>query len=466
MKTIRVILACLLPSLAATPAETEAPVSLTLEAAITTALEHNRQLARGQLQVRGREMDIAMARTAFDTEAGPVAQTTRIGDDTQWSYGIQAAKALPTGTRVSTAGTILDRGGALGGNEQAVAVSLNQPLFRRFGRDVAEEPIRLRLDQYRAERRHWEAQRADLVMEIITLFETLTRIDGQIAFEKGYIARLDRLLALVRAHERQGRSTRVDVLRMEIQGGEAQARLAALMERHAVASRNLAETLGTGLQTAFLVQAPPTLDLPMPEARAAVATAASNRLDLAQAMDDAGTAQRQASLARRNRWPDLSIGLSMRHTWMDEALSGGDDERTDWIASARVDGYPWRAADRLAALRADLDDAAADTIVDIRRESIAREVLQALSECRRTAAELEISARNRKLADDGARLARRLYEMGRSDGFALSDAETQLARAESRLLEIRSAQRISGYALLHTTGTLIEHPTELKPEGN
>jgi outer membrane protein TolC len=463
VKRFPVILAFLLPGLAATAAD---PVELTLEEAIATALARNRTLARGQMQLRGQEMDVALARTEFETEAGPVLQSARMGDDTQWTYGLQATKTTSYGTRLGASGTYLDRGGTAGGNEQALAVSLSQPLFRRFGRAVAEEPVRMQLDQYRAERRHWEVQRADLVMGLVTLFETLSRLDAHIAFETGYLERIRRLGTLVRAHERQGRSTRVDVVRMDLQGGEAQARLAALEERRDAASRELAEMLGTDLGTAFRPHPPPELDLALPRAEDAVAAAASNRLDLAQAIDDADVARRKASLSRRNRWPDISIGLSMRHAWMDTSMPGLDDERTDVIASAQVDGYPWRRADRLGTKRAELDEASAAAIVDIRREAIAREVLQTLADCRRAATELGIAVSNRKLAEDGARLARRLYEMGRGDAFTLSDAETQLARAESRLLEVRSSHRLSAYAVLHATGALIEHPDELKPQGD
>jgi len=90
-------------------------------------------------------------------------------------------------------------------------------------------------------------------------------------------------------------------------------------------------------------------------------------------------------------------------------------------------------------------------------------VPHALSECRRADTEMGIATRNRDLAVNQATLARRLYEMGRSDGFSLADAETQVAQSEIRLLEVRSLERLSRYALLHAMGTLIEYPPELAP---
>jgi outer membrane protein TolC len=437
-------------------------VELTLEAAIDAALARNRELALAQVDVRRRELDIERARSEFNLEGGPILQSARIGDETQWTYGLQASKQLPTGTRVGASGQVFDRGGAFG-SEQMVSVDISQPLFRRFGRQVAEEPLRLSHDQYRAERRRWESRRADLVLSIVGLFESITLLDAQARFEEDYIGRLKNLARLVAARERQGKATRVDTIRMELQQGEAGARLANVRERSAMASRELAETIGAALDTEFLVRPPVALDLGMPSPDAAVALALSNRLDVAQSMDDAATARRQGGIARRNRWPDINLGVSLRHSLLERTLPGDPETRTEWFAGATADGYPWRAADRIAVKQAELGEAAAESIVELRMESVSREVLHALSECRRAATELQIAVRNRELAASQAKLARRLYELGRSDGFSLSDAETRSAQTEIRLMEVTSMDRLSRYALLHAMGVLVEVSAELGP---
>jgi outer membrane protein TolC len=128
-----------------------------------------------------------------------------------------------------------------------------------------------------------------------------------------------------------------------------------------------------------------------------------------------------------------------------------------------MDGTPWRRSLRLERVQADLDRQAATARIEITRQTLVQDVLRALAECRRTDADLEIAERNRDLALHSARLGRRFYSIGRADGLSLSDAESELAAAETRLLEARSAARFSRYVLSHTLGTLIEHPTDLLP---
>lgn len=463
MRFLRSTLGCAALAAGAAAAAAAPPVRLTLEGAIADTLAHNRELAQGAYSVRQRELGIQMARTAFDMTAGPLLQVQRLDEGYRWSYGLEAAKRLPFGTQVGVSGLIADSDEEAGGfGERIVSVNVTQPLFRRFGRAANEEAVNIGDDHLRAERRRWEMQKADLVMRLVTLFETMACMDEQGAFETEYLERIEKLTLLVRARERQGYSTRVDVLRMDLQRGEAESRLTAVRERRGVGARELAEMTGRDLATEFVLEPPRTLDMELPAAEAAVATAMSNRLDIAQALDDAATAFRQGRLARRNRWPDLSIGLSMRRSDPLDTDASGLDGRTDWFATTAVGGYPWRTADRLAVQQAEVEQMSAAGVVEIRRQAVAREVLQTVAEYRRAGAELDIAERNRRLAQDRARLARRLYETGRGDSFSLSDAETQVAQSENRYFEARSACRLARYALLHAMGILIEHPADLR----
>jgi outer membrane protein TolC len=437
------------------------PVRLTLEDAIAAALANNLRLARDELGVRRRELDIEAAQSVFDPSYGPVVSAAAPGgSDRQWTYGLQASQALVYGTRVRAAATLSDRPGA-DSREGAWTLDLTQPLFRRFGRAVAEEPIHAGRDQFRAAQRAWEMQKADLILRLISLFEVITRLDAQAEFEQRFIDSVGRLYTLMQARERQGRATHMDVLRLDIQRGEAGARLANVRERRAIAARELAEALGAPPETEFALDAPPVPAADLPAAAAAVQAALTHRMDHAQAVDDAHAAGRRETIAQRHRWPDVSFSLSLRREHEDGLVDAARNGQTAWFATATSEGYPWRRADRLVIAQAHLDRAAAEATIDIVRQGIAREILQALAECRRTQAEETIAERNRRLAEHAALAGRRLFSSGRADGLSLSDAETRLAESENRLFEARSAARFSHYALRHTMGTLIEHPRAL-----
>ncbi len=438
---------------------------LTLDEAIALALAHNRALANAQLQLVRRALDVEAARRQFDPTVSPVAQGLGLGADRQWTLGVQIVQPTRIGTRWNASAAMVNREGA-GADERTISIGIEQPLFRRFGREVHEAALAEGREQYEAERRHWEQQRADLVLRVVECIESLVRLDAQLDLERGRAARLDSLVRLVRLRERQGRSTLADVLRMEQSVEEARARIVELEERRETRRREFADLLGVARPPDQALEPPPRLDAPLPSPEAAVAIALSNRLDLAQAEADAEAARRRGRLAQRRRWPDVALSIALRRTLYDlPAASFGDDDRTDWFAGLSFDGFPWRATDRIARQQAQVDEVAADEVVAMRRDTIARQVLDALSFCRRAASEAAIAARNRELAEAHLKLARRLYETGRGDAFSLADGETRHAAALQRAVETASTERLAVYALRHTLGTLVEHPAELRPAG-
>lgn len=459
LRTALTVLAALCLARDAT-AESAGPGALTLDEAIAAALQNNRRLAQGALEVKQREVGVDLARSAFDPTVTPFARLAAPDGQAEASYGLQAAKPLNQGATLGAAAT---RGEAGGGDETVLAVRLTQPLFRRYGRSVAEEPIHVEADQLRASRRIWEARKADLVLRLVQLFETITRLDAQTAYEKGFLEHMERLATLTRTRERQGRATRMDTLRMELQRGEAEIRLVNLRERRAVAVSELAEAIGTDARTEVVPDTPPALDAELPDSESAFVTALGHRMDMAQAIDDATIMERRGAITDRNRFPDITVGLSYLETFRDPTGAAPREDESSWYATASMDGTPMRRSLRLERVQADLDRQAATARIEITRQTLVQDVLRALAECRRTDADLAIAERNRDLALHSARLGRRFYGIGRTDGLSLSDAESELAAAETRLLDARSAARFSRYVLTHTMGTLIEHPADLLP---
>lgn len=447
------------------PVLSSATEPLTLDTAIALALAHNRSLANAQLRVIRRELEIEAAGRQFDATASPLAQGVGLGADRQWTLGFQIVQPTRIGTRLNASAGVVEREGA-GANERTISIGVEQPLFRRFGREVHEASLAENREQYDAERRHWEQQRADLVLRLIECIESIVRLNVQLDLERERTSRLNDLLRLVRLRERQGRSTHADVLRMEQSLEQSRARIAELDERHEARRRELADLLGVPLPPDTPIEPPPKLDPPLPTPDIAVAIALSNRLDLAQAEADLEASRRRGRLAQRRRWPDVSLSVSLRRSLYEMGASTVvDDDRTDWFAGLAFDGFPWRAADRIARQQAELDEQSAAETVAMRRDAIAREVLDALAVCRRAETEASIATRNRELAMGHLRLARRLYETGRADAFALADGEARHAVAVQRAVETESATRLAVYALRHTLGTLVEHPAELKPSG-
>lgn len=449
-------------AIAATPTNT---VPFTLDTAIAAALDHNRQLAYGALAVERGKLGVQAARQEFAIGVTPHGAVNTSDGDTDWRYGMRADRKLIWGTEIGIDAGV-HRYPAFVDDpwRSAVKVDIRQPLFQRFGRLVHEEPLTAAGEQWRAERRRWELQKADLIVDVSRQFESIVRLEKQVACDAAMLARANRLLELTRAREQQGRASRVDTLRVELQRGQAEVRVENHREALFVARRNLAELLGLPPETDCSLTPSPLPDLEVPTMELAVRTAISNRLDYAQTIQDYHAAVRGAKLARRRLLPDVSLVAANEQ--YGQAVTFKDSRDLDhnlWTVGLAGQIDLNRRRDRPPVDISDVDLRAAYESIGIRALSIARDVQQGVSSYRQSRGELAIAGRNFTAAEARSELARRLFEMGRGDSFSVTDAETAFVEAQSALLAARAAVCVSGYNLLRLMGTLTDCPEELKP---
>lgn len=451
-------------TLLALPAVADNP--LTLDAAIQTAIEHNRNLAYAALGVERQRLGTRAAADDFAPEVSPYGNLSVADGDTDWRYGMRADQKLLWGTEVGLGAEVtryppfVDEAW-----RSAVKIDVRQPLFRRFGRLANEEPLTLANERLLAEQRHWEQQKAALIVDVVRAFETIVRLEKQVACDTAVLARTDALRELTRIRERQGRASRVDTLRGELQWGQAKTRLETHREAIVAARQDLAELLGRITADALPLVEPPLPDLEGTRLDLAVGTALSNRLDYAQAIDDYRSSRRQEQLARRGLLPDLD--LVAEHQQYDKAERFGDSLGFDhnlWSIGIAGQTGLLKPREKTALATATLDVQAAREVIRIKALSVAREVQQAVSAYRQARSELAGAGRNHAAAQARAELARRLFEMGRGDNFAATDAENAWIDAETALLSTRAEVCVTGYRLLQTMGTLTQVPDVLLPK--
>jgi len=452
--------------LAAEPAAAE---RITLDEAIEGALLHNLDLAQSARDVQGNRLAAEAAQVrVVDFQVAPegAAGATDAGGD--WQGGLRAGVTVPTGARLEAVGLArqIEVEGAADLRRQELRVEISQPLFRNFGPLVRNEPAVAADETWRAARRAWERERSGLAVRVAECYESLIRLRRQIERDEAFAARIERLWALADARERQGRTERTEVMRLDLQRGEAQMNLEARRAQLDIRSREFADLLGRPLDAVFLLVPPPLLDLDLPGPEQALATAMAGRPDYAQALDDILTADRQVLLARRDLWPDLS--LTARHSTYGE---GGD-----WSDAGRLDQEDWfvgivgdvnlnRRSARLDAERSELEAEGRRQVAELVRRQLAMEVHEALTQYRRDRSELVLAGRNRELAANRAEVASALYEAGRGSADTVSDAEADLLDAELSELGARQAASLAAYRLLHVLGRLVPASPELLAGG-
>lgn len=436
---------------------------LDLETALAMALERNRQLRVHRLRVERRQLDVNTAAQTFEWRLRPQISVSA-SEEGPWSmYGIQATRKFPTGMQLGLASDV-QRSPEPEEWRARIRVEVTQPLFRRLAREVHLEPVTLAVERLQAQRRLQERQRATLVRQVIETYETLWRLQEEVAANSNALARSRVLAELLRLRERQGRASRLDVLRGELRLGLAQSRDEHDREAWRTAQRELADLLQLSPADDLRVLPPPVLEPELPSLATAVSVALSNRLDYAQALADLQAARRGARLSRRLVGPDLALIAAHeqagRNPQLEEVFGFG---REFWHVGVQAEFGSDRAAERAAVRAAELDAECARETVEILRQSISREVQQALGTCRRSHVDLELARHNHAIAEARTTWAHSLFTMGRCDAVTVLDAEDAFVEAQIRLFAARSERSLAVYRLLDTVGMLLEPPEDLRP---
>lgn len=460
-------MACLL-ACAVTRAHAKEPrYALDLESAISLALDQNLAFGQARLGVDQAANSKEAARSDFRIRFVPGATLDLSDDSTDWSYGLQARHKFSPGTEARLGGEIGRAGSDANDEPHRVTwrATLAQPLFRNFGTLVHLESLRLADSAWQRARRGYQQQKGALILSVVAAYEEIVRLRRQLQTEQTFFEQADRLYRLTLARERQGRTTRIDTLRVELQRGQAEQRIQNLREQLAIAEQSLAELLGMEPRTVFDLTPPPTLEVPLPPTREAETLAWRSRLDLAQALADYEDAERGNAIARRVRQPDLAVAARYEQRGTGESLPDATRfDQGDWFLGLTSGAEINPARDRSTLAQAGIALLSARENVQIVKLSISREVQQALANYRRVQADLKLAEQNVELADRRARLARRLFQAGRGDHFSVTDAEEAFLQSQNNWLDARSAVNLAAYRLLDVLGTLVETPDDLKPE--
>lgn len=450
----------------AAAAEGPAPLPLDLPRAIQYALEHNRDLAQRALNLRGTELGVDSARAEFGISLRPQGQASSTYSEDRYQYGLALGKSFLPGAAVETGGRVthVEDDDGERSRRTSLYVDIRQPLFRNFGALMQGEDVIRARQQVRSARRDYEEQKSGLMISVVETFEQLIRLDRKIRADEASFQRMDKLYRLTRAREQQGRATRVDTLRVELQRGQALSRLETSRERQSFSQRDFAELLGFPPDATFALDPPPLLDLQVPPNEEALRIALSNRLDYAQALQDEADRERGVRIARRGLLPDLNLNTRFERVGDDRLDDTPGFEENLWTVGVSGDTDLNQTQERVRLGQAMVSAEAARETVRIRELTIAREIQQQSSAYQRAMGDLKIAERNFTLAASRARLARRLFELGRGDNFSVTDAEEALTRAEDDLLTTRADASVAGYKMMRTMGTLIQFPDDLKPQ--
>lgn len=463
MRRLSLALLFLVLGAVAARAEEALPVSKAIE----TALERNRDLAKLALSLQSALLSRDSAAADFAVTVRPGGSVDREDDRTSYDYGVEAIRKFSWGTDLRLSGKIEDAGIEESdvSKRDSVRAEISQPLFRYAGPLVNLDKLVTAQSQIAAARRNVELKKTDLVLEVVQSYVNILRLERQLDAEKQSLERSDGLLRLTRAREAQGRVSRVDTLRVELQKGQAQSRMESTQERLASARLDFAELIGGDPLAVYAFEPIPDLLLDPPAPEIAVQAAFSNRLDYAQALQDCRDAERGVRVSRRFLLPDVRV-ISQYEKYGEGATSSDAsnlDEDSWFVGLQAVTDLPMRQ-EQISYKQSVVSEQSAREDVDIAEVFVRKQVQQQLLAFGRARSEAVIAGQNLDSARSRVRLARRLFELGRSDNFSVTDAEEAFRNAENTFFAAKAESSVATYRLLRVLGSLIEYPDDLKPK--
>ena len=297
--------------------------SIDLTQAINYALTQNRSLVRAALDVDATKFGIDVSQADFQLSVRPQASVNSSAGDNGYSYGLVTSKKLMTGTELSVSGAVDDIPDVLNNfglrQGRRVQVAISQPIFRNFGRLIHGEGIIQASNDLKTAQRRYELQKNDLVISVVETYESLLRLQRQVDSDTDSFERMEQFHRVTEAHERLGKATRVDTLRVALLRGEAASRLEIAKERLSSTQKDFVELLGFSLDKDFQLAPVPVLAIEVPEINEAVRIALENRVDYAQVLQDREDTLRNVQIARRSLLPD--VRLTVGHEWWDQSAS-------------------------------------------------------------------------------------------------------------------------------------------------
>lgn len=455
------VLACIcIISISSSNAEETSPPGLPLVDAINHALRFNRSVMLAELTADEAQISVNEAYAAFRIRWGLEGRAGTTAEDETLAYGVQTTRKFGWGGEAGI------RAGYQTGDENEGAYlqfDLSQPLFRNAGSLLNKEPI-VQAEQSAIDaRRSLYLRKMDLMIDVVRGYEAVLRYERQVEMDRRALKRLDDLLTLTRAREETGGATRLDSLRVDLQRGEAETTLENSIELLALERDDFFNLIGWTQHMEIAFTPAPLLDVPTPVLADALATALSNRLDYARALDQLDTAERQILIARKNMQPNLIASGNYRMEGGQEGSDATDLEEASWFAGVSVEPDLNRYEKRAGLLRSESQrEQVLINLTDL-DYTIERDIKQQIRAYHRAIANYRIATRNTGLAWKRLELAESMFRMGQGDNFSVTDAESAHTSAVSTELAARAEASLSGYRLLNALGSLLDVPDELKP---
>lgn len=306
--TTRIAVSCLLalavPALAAAQPSLAAGERLSLEAAVRTAVENNRQLQTARLQIEKAEADLAVARTrrlpVFETEV----TASQLLSPVDFAFPQGAFGDFPATGPIPSADTTVS---VPRQPTYYVSSQVSQPISQLFqiGLGIRSAATTREMEQERA-----RAERLNVINSVKRLYFAILQTQSALVANAEAIELYRELDRTVQVRVAQKVSLRADSL--DVQFRLAQEELSRTTQQNALAAQKeqLNQLLGRDVRTPFEVEEVTGISALDVDVSAAQARALENRPDVREARLKLQQADLDRRITKADRIPELSLAVS------------------------------------------------------------------------------------------------------------------------------------------------------------
>lgn len=443
--------------------EEECPILvLTLENALSLAINQNRSLINAQDHVTNAEYQVQVVAADFDIQIRPRGDVGYVGGGSLGSgptigTGIDISKKIPFGTKFVINPFVTRVNNKYRSN---VNITVSQPLLRGFGRDYTLSSLRGAEFSFRTALRGFFISQNGLVLRTITaLYEVLKAHKSVMVNSESHV-RVERFYQAAVLKGRIGLSDTLDVYRAEVEMRIAEDALKSARDRLQEAEDTLRDILALPSDILIKLELPLKYSLICMELEDALAIALENRVEIEQAEDLLMENERLSCIAKKRLSPELNLVVNYSNLGEDEYFTDSlwGKKYNTWGAGLTTSTDFNPVADRAAYEQSLLAIENANRGLEQAASNVTFDVKRSLRNLERAKERIELQRKQIHSTKGELRLAQIKFDRGMANNFDLISAEKSLRTAELSYWNALIDHIVGEYQLQGVLGILMDKP--------
>ena len=438
-------------------------LTLTLESALTMAVNQNRQLMIAEDSMENACFQVSIAESDFDYQIRPRGDLGYIGGGKAGTgaavgSGIDITKKNIYGTKFSINPSIQK---AHNKYNTTLNMVVTQPILRGFGKEYNLTHLRGAQFSYRSSLRSLCIAQSNLFIKTISALYEVLKAEKSVLLNNESHMRVKKLYQAALLKSKLGLSDPLDVYRAESEMRHAEDALKASEDRLESVNDTLRDILALSSDTEILVSLPLEYVPKEIDLDKAIEIAEVNRVEIAQAFDQEQEAIRMSLIANERLLPELNLVFNFANTGANEIFTSTWDYRrreSTWGIgfTTSTDFNP--AAAKAAYEQAMLSSEAAARNVEQVKANIIFEVKRTIRNLERSKERIALQEKQIHSAQGELKLAQIKFDRGMGNNFDLIQAEKSLRNAELSYVHALIDYIVGEFQLTGVLGMLVSVP--------